>query len=239
MANSWFRMYAEIRRDPKVRTMPETFQLKLIWLFTLRCDGPTENLTREQLCYGLECDETFLETLHETFVKRGFIDEDWTICNWNKRQYVSDSSTPRVKKYRQKQGVKQDETFQKRYMKHAETQNETDQNRTEHKPIARKCSISLPEWIPKNIWFDYEDMRKKKRAPMTDPIRFRIVQRLGEFKEQGHDPVLILEESIRKSWTDVFKPTGGSNGKSSRNEQALADFNAELDLDAANWPSAH
>jgi hypothetical protein len=44
------------------------------------------------------------------FLQMGFIDEDWNLVNWNKRQYVSDSSTYRVRKHRQ--GKKQSETLQ-------------------------------------------------------------------------------------------------------------------------------
>lgn len=124
MANTWFRMYSEIRRDPKVRSMPETFQLKLIWLLTLRCEGQTEKMSRDELMYGLDCDETFLDLLHATFLAKGFIDKDWSVKHWNTRQYVSDSSTPRVHKHRAQQALKQSETFQKPL-------HETYQNRTE------------------------------------------------------------------------------------------------------------
>lgn len=223
MANSWFRMYSEIRRDPKVKTMPEQFQLRLIWLLTLRCEGPTERLSREELLYGLDCDETTLDALHEAFHVKGFIEQNWSICNWNKRQYVSDSSTERVRKYRASKEQKQDETLPKR----RETQNVTPQNRTEQKKIVvLKPAIALPEWLPVNVWMDYEEMRKKKRAGMTDSIRFRIVQRLEEFRARGHDPVAILENSIRKSWTDVFEPggsDGGNQAKTSGSSQGNSD----------------
>ncbi len=128
MANPWLRLYAEIRRDPKVRTMPETFQLRLIWLLTLRCEGMTEKMSNEELMYGLDCDEATLEKIHQTFLDKGFIEQDWSLTNWNKRQYISDSSTPRVHKFR---ALKRGETLHETEVKRAETQNETDQNRTE------------------------------------------------------------------------------------------------------------
>lgn len=92
-------------------------------------------------------------------------------------------------------------------------QNPTPSSSTSVKKI-RKCSVPLPDWIPENLWFEYEDMRKRKRAGMTDPIRFRIIKRLTEFKEGGLDPIESLEISIRNSWTDVFEPkrNGASNG---------------------------
>lgn len=147
MANPWFRMYAEIRRDPKVKTMPEAFQLRLIWLFTLRCEGPTENLSHEELLYGLDCDETLLERLHETFQAKGFIEKDWSVKHWMKRQYVSDCSTGRVHKFREKQALKHNETFQKR----RETQNETDQNRPEQKKLSRSTLEEIYLAYPRHV----------------------------------------------------------------------------------------
>ena len=118
--------------------MPETFQLKLIWLFTLRCEGLTERMSRDELMYGLDCDETFLEQLRATFLAKGFIDKDWTVKHWNQRQYVSDSSTPRVHKHREQQALKQVETLQKPL--HETHQNRTEQNRTEKKPSRRQAA---------------------------------------------------------------------------------------------------
>jgi hypothetical protein len=132
MPNAWFRMYSEIRSDPKVRTMPESHQLRLIWLFTLRCDGPTENLSRGELMYGLACDETLLETLRVAFLEKGFIEDDWSVSNWNKRQYVSDSSTERVRKFRKERTKKRHETL--RNGKGVTDQNRTEQIQNREKP---------------------------------------------------------------------------------------------------------
>ena len=126
--NQWFRMYAEFATDPKIRTMSDSLQIRLIRLFCLRSSGLTEKLSEDELKYGLGCNDN--ETFHETkssFQAKGFIDENWAVLNWNKRQFVSDSSTERVNKFRARQALKQSETFQKR----DETQNETHQNRTE------------------------------------------------------------------------------------------------------------
>ena len=118
--------------------MPETFQLKLIWLFTLRCEGLTERMSRDELMYGLDCDETLLEQLRATFLAKGFIDKDWTVKHWNQRQYVSDSSTPRVHKHREKQALKQVETLQKPL--HETHQNRTEQNRTDTEEVQKPSS---------------------------------------------------------------------------------------------------
>jgi hypothetical protein len=50
--------------------------------------------------------------------------EVYSIAAWDKRQYASDNSTPRVQKYRQ--GKKQSETLPKRYRNAPETEAETE-----------------------------------------------------------------------------------------------------------------
>lgn len=48
------------------------------------------------------------------FMANGFIDENWNLLNWNHRQFLSDSSTDRVRRHRENKALKQDETLQKR-----------------------------------------------------------------------------------------------------------------------------
>jgi hypothetical protein len=45
----------------------------------------------------------------EIFMQQGFIDAEWNLLNWNRRQFLSDSSTDRVRRHRE--ALKQDETL--------------------------------------------------------------------------------------------------------------------------------
>ena len=156
--NHWFRMYAEFSSDPKIRTMSDALQIRLVRLFCLRCTGLTEKLSCDELKYGMGCndDETFLET-KIVFLSKGFIDENWEILHWSKRQFISDSSRDRVNKFRAKQALKRDETFQERdetFQERDETQNEThqtrpEQSRAEQKPSrAKKVRAKKPKPEP-------------------------------------------------------------------------------------------
>lgn len=139
LGNPWFRMYGEFRGDPKVRTMTDSQQIQLVRLFCLRSDGPTEELSNDELRDGLNVSTD--ETLHETktvFLRKGFIDEKWGLLNWGKRQFLSDSSTERVRKYRSKQAREQDETLHETLHETHETQNVTEQNRTEQNRAEQK-----------------------------------------------------------------------------------------------------
>jgi len=66
----------------------------------------------------------------------------------------------------------------------------------------------LPDWIPDDVWSAYEEMRRKKRAPMTDRARQLVVAELSKFRTAGHDPLAALEKSTANSWTDVYEPKG-------------------------------
>ncbi len=104
--------------------MSEEMQRRLIMLFCDQCEG--SKISDEFRAFEWRIS---LETLHETketFLKRGFIDEQWNLVNWNKRQFLSDSSTDRVRKHREKQALKQDETLQKRPLPVTVTAPDTD-----------------------------------------------------------------------------------------------------------------
>ena len=93
LANVWFRLYSEFRSDPKVRTMTESQQLILVRLFCLRCDCPTEKLSDEEIMFGVGCDPSVFQEAKRVFLEKGFIDEEWTILNWDKRQFFGQKSS--------------------------------------------------------------------------------------------------------------------------------------------------
>ena len=74
----------------------------------------------------------------------------------------------------------------------------------------------LPDWIPAEAWCGYEEMRKRKRAPMTPRARDLKVAELMRFKEAGHDIAAILDKSTSNGWTDIYEPKGGSANGSDR-----------------------
>jgi len=127
MSNPWFRMYSEFGHDPKVRTMPERQQLHLALLFCLRGEGKLlSRYGEDEIAYYLQVTPIELPETKRMLQQKGFIDEHWDLLNWNKRQFLSDSSTERVRRYRQ--GLKHDETLLKHdetLLKHDETDNVT------------------------------------------------------------------------------------------------------------------
>lgn len=101
----WFRFYIEVLHDPKILKLDD--KLFRIWVKLLCVAGknggllpPSEDLAIElrETEETVSCDILSLKNL-------GFIDTTragMMIHGWSKRQYKSDSSTERVKRYRER-----------------------------------------------------------------------------------------------------------------------------------------
>jgi len=139
----WFRFYSETIRDSKIRRVArkagET-PAHVIGVWSVLLSMASESQERGVLLLGNDpvtvddiedvtgCNVSV--TLQE-MVQVGMLSLDgevYSIAAWDKRQYASDNSTPRVQKYRQ--GKKQAETLQetlpKRYSNAPETETETE-----------------------------------------------------------------------------------------------------------------
>ena len=135
---NWMRLYAEFATDPKVQMMSEAMQRRLVMLFCLKCGNGIETFHETErdvsLAFALRISPEETAATKAEFVRRGFINSDWTVRNWNKRQYASDSSTARVRKHRD--GRKQGETEQGNNAKRFS--NAPEQNRTEQRRKSKR-----------------------------------------------------------------------------------------------------
>jgi hypothetical protein len=99
----WLRLYTDILNDPKVQRLSgEDFKG---WINILALAKEHGGLIPplEDVAFRLRTTEEETTRLVETLVKRGLLDTDGvntTPHNWNGRQFESDSSTERVKRFR-------------------------------------------------------------------------------------------------------------------------------------------
>lgn len=98
----WFRMYGEFATDSKVQSLSETLQRRYIMILCLKCNGEIPKLSDEEVSCALRISEEETQSTKEKLICKGLITEQWEPVNWDKRQYVSDTSNDRVKKYRSK-----------------------------------------------------------------------------------------------------------------------------------------
>lgn len=74
------------------------------------------------------------------------------------------------------------------------------------KPPAPAGAFVLPEWIPGDTWAAYLKTRTGKRAKNEPHALSLIVKDLEAFRAKGHDPVTVLNNSIKGGWAGVFEP---------------------------------
>jgi hypothetical protein len=67
-------------------------------------------------------------------------------------------------------------------------------------PLVAIAPLSVPE----PNWQAFVEMRKKIRKPMTERAEELIRRELRKLAAEGHDPVEVLDQSIRNSWQDVY-----------------------------------
>ncbi len=79
--------------------------------------------------------------------------------------------------------------------------------------------IKLPNWIDPEVWKAFEEMRKKTRKPLTDYARKLAFKRLEHiYKEHGHHPDDVLEQSILNAWQGLWPI---SQGRQSRRDEEV------------------
>ncbi len=101
--NAWFRLYSEFATDPKVQSMPEVFQRRLVMLFCLRCADALQTLRECDIAFALRISGEELGATKQLFLANGFIDENWNLLNWDRRQFLGPlSGAERVRRHREK-----------------------------------------------------------------------------------------------------------------------------------------
>lgn len=71
---------------------------------------------------------------------------------------------------------------------------------------AKTQAFVLPDWIPSDTWAAFMETRRAKKAKSTDYALGLIVKSLETFRAEGHNPVDILNKSIKSGWSDVYPP---------------------------------
>lgn len=76
----------------------------------------------------------------------------------------------------------------------------------------------IPEWIDRQIFESFIEMRKKLKKPLTDYAIYLAIKKLETFKDNGEDPNEILNRAILGSWQGLYslKDRGGNHGITQR-----------------------
>lgn len=194
----WFRLYADLLNDPKVQNLDG--DLFKSWINILCIASANEGILPpiDDIAFALRMDKNGAETVVERLHNATLIDRvnggpnGWHYAphGWRKRQYKSDSSTDRVKRFR-KRSSNGDVTP-------PETETDTETDNIARKALSgRDRPMECPADVTATAWQDFLKLRKAKRAPITETALSTIRREAGK---AGWELQAALEECVARGW---------------------------------------
>ncbi len=108
MNNPWFRMYAGVINDPKVMRLPEATRWHWVAFLCVASDNGGRLPPAADLAFSLRMTAQRVAAITTELVHAELLDSvdgGFEPHNWKGRQYVSDNSTARVQRYREKRAA--------------------------------------------------------------------------------------------------------------------------------------
>lgn len=202
MNNSWFRMYHEFATDPKIQMLSETDQRRFVMLLCQRCSNGDVTLHDEEVAFQLRISNEEWRETKRIFVDKKLIDSSNKVLNWEKRQFLSDSSTARVARHRERK-----KTQLKRQCNVTVTPPDTDTDTDTEKDIKKnkqkKSALDFTNWpeLPSaEVYADWLALRQKKRAPVSQTVINNFGSQLRVARGYGFTVDQCLAQCIVSGW---------------------------------------
>jgi hypothetical protein len=205
MANQWFRMYNDFLTDPKIIGLAFEDQRHFIGVLALKSDGILDQECKPELlnrivAQRLWIDFSIITDVKKRLVEAQLISENWQPLAWDKRQYKSDSSTERTKKYREN---KKNEEEQQKNVTRTSQERHSDALDTDTDTDTKKKRIDItPPATPSH------EKTKKKSTKTPIPGNFTISDSIREwYKKQGYSEnidahlVYFIDKALANNYT--------------------------------------
>lgn len=93
---------------------------------------------------------------------------------------------------------------------------------------AQREKAALPSWLPADAWENFVAYRKR-RGGWTEHAADLNLKKLAKLRDEGNDPVVLLETAIERGWSGLFVPrefgkTGPPASLRSQVEAAMDEF---------------
>ena len=191
---TWFRVYGSVVDDPKVQRLPCDLFKALVNLWCLASQNGGVLPSIDDIAFKLRMDSEEAADIITRLAKAGLLDrEDEEIRphNWDKRQFKSDGSTERVKRFRERErnvSVTGGRNVSPAVSETGPEQNraDTEQSRADAPPASNdfgRLRVVVPAKNPV-----YEDLRT-----ILGPSRCTDLSRVESWLSKGYTPATIIE----------------------------------------------
>ncbi|CAB3905438.1 hypothetical protein [Achromobacter piechaudii] len=212
MASDWIKMRVDLPTHPKVVRMASACKadrlrvvggLLSVWsLFDVHsADGQLEGYSPEVL------DETIgFPGFSHAMISVGWLEFDGSSL-WMPR--FEDHNGQSAKKRAQDADRKRNDrnsSAPEADKKRTREEKRREEEKNPHSPRSGAEVWSLPDWIPAEPWGQFEEMRRRKKKPMTDAARKLAVTKLDTLRGAGHDVATMLDQTILHAWDTFYAP---------------------------------
>jgi hypothetical protein len=187
---AWFRLYGETVDDAKLKLLAFEDRWHYVAVLCCKCQGLQDTTTPDRLDriigvkLGLAARE--LEEVKRRLMAETLIDKRWQPVNWDRRQFTSDSSAERTRKWRETHKKDSDKT---------KTDTDTEYDVTGDVAVTSQRKPKRATGLPEDFALD-EDLTKfaTDRLPRVD-----CPELLVRFKAY-HDSKATTSMDWRASW---------------------------------------
>lgn len=210
----WFRLYHRVIDDEKIRLLAFEDRWHFIAVCCLKADGlldePESDLKWRKVAVKLGVQLRELDEIKRRLLEVGLVDAEMQPTAWDELQYRSDTSTERVRKFREKSKVKVAETLDETprnvsvAAQDTETESDTETSSLRSDERARKRGSNpivvlhaVVDPVSAQKWSQHcEDKGRRLSSAQAD----ELVTVLQAVKAQGGNPAEALRIAIRKGW---------------------------------------
>ena len=190
----WLRLWTDVIEDEKLLLLSPSDRWYFVAICALKRTGmldedETAEVRDRKVALRLRLEPTERDELRRRLIEARLVDATWQPKGWEKRQFESDDSTTRVRKWRRKQKRNGNvtATLSQRSCNASDTDTDTDTEQNKN---------PLPLGLDPVAWSLWQSYRKLK------PASIQLAQKkLAAF---GADQLATVEQSIANGWKGLF-----------------------------------
>lgn len=222
----WCRLYTETPSDPKLRRIARQAGTTManvlaVWTSMLCHAGGAEGEAWGTLAgwddldiaINLDLDRGVVAAIRREMEQRLILES--RVIKWDHRQSRNDHSAERMRQYRarkgsQDQGVSPDVTSPSVTVTQSDGKKRREEKREEgvttvtpaRRAVRAAVSVTTPDWLDAQAWGEW--CRYRHGRKWTQRAAELAIGVLTDLHAAGHDPRLVIEQSIANGWTGLF-----------------------------------
>ena len=212
----WFRVYTNIVDNHKMRLLAFEDRWHFIAIMACKQSGIFENADAEfvnrSLAVKLGLQLPALDELKKRLKDVNLVDKNWNVIKWEERQYKSDSSKERQRKYREKQKVSKSVTEPKRHQNAKVTAQDTDTDTdkdteadTEKDKIKSVVKRMNALGVDTPLFREYIKTRGRLKATNTARALATLANKAEKLAQQGENIKELVEEAHSNGWKSIYE----------------------------------